>query len=129
MEAHALKDWYDEYLATFVACARGEADVRSLLGYYAAPVIVTSDDGAVTLSTDEAVAAVLQGQLDGLRTQGYHSARILNFDATVLNSSSAIIRLSVSRRDRRGAEIGAPSITYLVTEQADGPRFSVLAAH
>ena len=38
-------------------------------------------------------------------------------------------RATLSWRNADGAEIGCPTITYLVTEQPAGLRIAVLAAH
>jgi hypothetical protein len=37
--------WFDEYLAAFAACGRGEAETASLLAHYGVPLMVTTDDG------------------------------------------------------------------------------------
>lgn len=120
--------WFAEYLGTFAACARGEAEMSTLLGYYAVPLLVTSDAGAVTLESAEEVAAVIQGELDGLRAIGYHHSEVLHSELTMLNASSALYRTSLSRRDGNGAELGSPAVAYLVADNGDGPRISVLAA-
>ena len=38
-------------------------------------MIVTSDEGVVTLMTDDEAAAVMQSQVDGLRALGYRPQR------------------------------------------------------
>jgi hypothetical protein len=121
--------WFAEYLETFAACARGDRETAALLRYYGVPLIVTSDAGAVTLTSENEVAAVVQGELDGLRGMGYDHTEVLSSEVTVLNTTSALYRGSLSRRDRNGTELGCPTVTYLVTDGGDGPRISVLAAH
>jgi hypothetical protein len=73
------------------------------------------------------VAAVMQGQLDGLRAAGYHHSDVLHAETTVLNSTSALYRGTFSRRDRNGGEIGCPTVTYLVADLPAGLQISVLA--
>jgi hypothetical protein len=53
VDAAGLSRWFDEYLDTFAACARGDREIASLLRYYAVPLIVTSDDGVVVSTTEE----------------------------------------------------------------------------
>jgi hypothetical protein len=125
----AVTRWFDEYLDTFAACVRGEQDMARLLDHYGVPLIVTSDDGVTTLMTDDEASAVLQGMVDGLRALGYHHTEVLNSQVTLLNSTSAVYRGTMSRRDRSDAEIGCPTIGYLVTEDAAGLRIAVLATH
>jgi hypothetical protein len=92
-------------------------------------MIVTSDEGVVTLMTDDEAAAVMQSQVDGLRALGYHRTEVLHSEVSVLNSTSALYRGTMSRRNGDGDEIGCPTITYLVTEDAAGLRIAVLASH
>lgn len=120
--------WFADYIATFAACARGEVEMSALLGYYAVPLLVTSDAGAIALESADEVAALIQGELDGLRAIGYHHTEVVHSELTVLNASSALYRTSLSRRDRNGAELGSPAAAYLVADGGDGARISVLAA-
>lgn len=128
VDADAVRRWFDEYLDTFAACARGDREMSALLGYYGVPLIVTSDDGVITLMTDDEAAAVMQGQVDGLRAMGYHHTVVLHSEVAVLNSTSALYRCTLSRRNADDAEVGCPAITYLVTEDVAGLRIALLAA-
>jgi hypothetical protein len=128
VDANAVGRWFDEYLDTFAACARGDREMSALLGYYGVPLIVTSDDGVITLMTDDEAAAVMQSQVDGLRAMGYHHTVVLHSEVAVLNSTSALYRSTLSRRNADDAEIGCPAITYLVTEDVAGLRIALLAA-
>jgi hypothetical protein len=128
LHADAVSRWFDDYLDTFAACARGDREMSALLGYYSVPLIVTSDDGVIALMTDDEAAAVLQSQIDGLRAMGYHHTVVLHTEVTVLNSTSALYRGTLSRRNADDAEIGCPAITYLVTDDVAGLRIALLAA-
>ncbi|HEV7420286.1 MAG TPA: hypothetical protein VGO30_10605 [Mycobacterium sp.] len=129
VDTSGLSEWFDQYLDTFAACARGDREIASLLRYYGVPMILTSDDGVVGLTSDDQIASVIQGQLNGLRATGYHHTEVLNSTVTVLNSTSALYRGTLSRRNGQGAELACPTVTYLVTDGTSGLRISLLAAH
>ena len=129
MDTSGLSQWFDQYLDTFAACARGDREIAALLRYYGVPMILTSDDGVVGLTTDDQIAAVIQGQLDGLRATGYHHTEVVNSTVTELNSTSALYRGTLSRRNGHGAEIACPTVTYVVTDGPVGLQISLLAAH
>jgi hypothetical protein len=129
LDAGAVSRWFDNYFDTFAACARGDREMAALLGYYGVPLIMTSDDGVIALMTDDEAAAVMQSQVDGLRALGYHHTEVLHSEVTVLNSTSALYRGTLSRRNAADTEIGCPTVTYLVTEDVAGLRIALLAAH
>lgn len=127
MTAEELQAWFAEYLDTFAASARRETDARPLLAYYAVPLTVTTDAGAVTLTTDDQVASTVQGEVDALHAQGYDSTVIVGFVVTPINASSALLSTALSRRNADGDELGLVAMTYLVTE--DPRRIAVMAVH
>jgi hypothetical protein len=129
VDTDAVNRWFDEYFETFSACARGDRDMSALLSHYGIPLILTTDDGVTTLMTDDEGAAVIQSLADGLRANGFHHTEILHSEVSVLNATSAIYRGSMSRRNADGGEIGALTITYLVTDDVAGLRIVVLASH
>lgn len=129
VDAGSVSRWFDEYLDTYGACVRGDRDLTALLGYYGVPMIITSDDGVIALMTDDEAAAVMQSQVDALRALGYHHTEVLHSEVSVLNSMSALCRATLSRRTVDETEIGAPTITYLVTEDPGRLRIALLAAH
>jgi hypothetical protein len=129
LDADAVGRWINEYLSTFAACARGDGDMATLLGHFGVPMIVTSDEGVVTLMTDDEAAAVIQSQVDGLRALRYDHSQVLHSEVTVLNATSAMFRATLSRRNVDGGEIDCPTITYLVTDDVAGPRIVLLASH
>jgi hypothetical protein len=128
VDTDAVGRWFDEYFETFAACARGDREMAELLSYYGVPLIVTSDEGVITLMTDDEAAAVMQSQLDGLRAMGYHHTVVLHSEVAVLNSTSALYRSTLSRRNADDVEVDCPAITYLVTEDVAGLRIALLAA-
>lgn len=124
-----MNQWFERYLDTFAACARAERDLSALLRYYAVPMIITTDDGVIAVTTDQQAAAVIESQVNGLQSAGYHHSEVLAAEATVLNTTSGLYRAALSRRDHRDSEIDCPTISYLVTEASVGPQISVLALH
>lgn len=129
VDTDGLSTWFGEYLDTFAACARGDREIASLLAFYGVPFIITSDEGVVALTSDDQVAAVMQGQLDGLRANGYHHSDVMQSEVTVLNSASGIYRGTFARRDRNGGVIANVTVTYVATDGPAGLRISLLAAH
>ena len=129
MDAEAVSRFLDEYLEAFAACVRGEQEIAQLLALYGVPLIITSDDGVIALTSDSQVATVIQGQVDGLRALHYRGTRVLASEVTVLNATSAIYRASLSRYDDKSDEIDCPTITYVVTGDEDEARITMLAAH
>jgi hypothetical protein len=129
LDADAVTRWFDDYFETFAACVRGERDLSALLSHYGVPLILTTDDGVTVLMTDDEAVAVMQSLVDGLRANGYHHSTVLQSQVSVMNSTSALFRATLSRRDGNGVEISCPTITYLVTEDVAGLRIGVLASH
>jgi hypothetical protein len=129
LHADSVSRWIDGYLRAFAACVRGDGDMASLLGHFGVPMIVTSDEGVVTLMTDGEAAAVMQSQVDSLRALGFDHSEVLNSEVIVLNAASALYRATLSRRNGDGGEIDCPTITHLVTDDVAGPRIVLLAAH
>jgi hypothetical protein len=128
LDADSVGRWIAEYLGTFAACARGEVDIATLLPCYGVPMVFTSDDGVITVMTDDEAAAVIQSLIDGLRANGYHHTEVLHPEVSVFNSTSAVYRAAMSRRNADNDEIDCPTITYLVTDDVAGPRIVLLAA-
>jgi len=129
VDSSDLSRWFGEYLDTFAACGRGERDTASLLAYYGVPLLLTTDDGLLALTSGDQVVAAVQQQVDGMRAAGYDHSEVLDVEVTVLNSRSALYRGSFSRRRRGGGEISRLTATYLVTDGSIGRRISALAVH
>ena len=129
LDAATVNRWIDEYLEAFAACTRGDRDMSVLLSRYGVPLIITTDDGVITLMTDDEAAAVMQSLVDGLRANGYDHTDVLHSEVSVLNSVSALYRGTLSRRNRDGGEIDCPTITYLLTDDVAGLRIVLLATH
>lgn len=129
LDVDTVGRWIGGYLDTFAACARGEVDMATLLGHFGVPLIFTSDEGVITVMTDDEAAAVIQSIIDALRASGYHHTEVQHPEVTVFNSTSALYRATMSRVNSGGDEIDRPTITYLVTDDVAGPRIVLLASH
>lgn len=129
VDAKTVGRFLNEYLEAFAGCVLGEQEITKLLAFYGVPLMITSDDGVIALTTDNEVATVIQGQVDGLRALRYRGPRVLQSEVIGLNATSAIYRASLSRYDDKSDEIDSPTITYVVTSTDDDLRISMLAAH
>lgn len=129
VDGNDMSQWFGEYLDAFAACGRGESETASLLGHYGVPLLLTTGDEFIALTTDDQVVAALQPQIEGMRAAGYSRTEIIDSEVTVLNPRSALYRGTFSRQRSDGGEIGRLTITYLVTDGAAGRRISVLAVH
>ena len=127
MDTSDVSRWFDEYLAAYAACGRGEQDTATLLAYYGVPLLITTDSGFFVVPSRDEVVAAVQPQLDGMRAAGYARSEVLDFEIIVLNSASALLRGMFSYHRSDGEEIRRVSLTYLVTDGAVGRRISVLA--
>jgi hypothetical protein len=129
VDGDGVSRWFGEYLDAFAACGRGERDTSSLLEYYGVPLLLTTDGGFFALTSDDQVVAAVQGQVDGMRAASYARSEILGSKVTVVNSTSALYRGTISRQRSDGSEINQLTATYLVTDGGAGRRISVLAVH
>lgn len=129
MDAGDVRHWFDEYLAAFEACGRGESEAPSLLAYYGVPLLITSDAGSFTMTSDDQVVAFVRRHIDGLRAAAYGRSETLEANVTLLNRTSALYRATFCRRRHDGDEIGRLTATYLVTDGERGRRISVLSVH
>jgi hypothetical protein len=122
--------WFDEYLGAFTACGRGESDdLRTLLHYYGVPLVLTSDEAAVALTTEDEVLNAVRRQIEGMRAAGYNRSETLSSEVVAINATSALHTAEFSRRRADGSEIGRLRVTYLITVCANGRRISALAVH
>jgi hypothetical protein len=113
----------------FAACGRGERPTADLLEYYAAVVLLTTDDVVLTLRTDDEVASWLQSQMDGMRSAQYDHSEVLDSDVTILNVNTALHRAAFSRQRQDGQEINRLTVTYVITDESYRRCISALAVH
>ena len=130
VDAADIRAWFDAYLTSFAACASGDADdLGALLHYYGVPLLLTSDDAAVALTSEDEVLNAVRRQIDGMRAAGYKRSETLKSEVVVINATSASYRAEFSRRRADGSEIERLGATYLITESPRGRRISALAVH
>jgi hypothetical protein len=119
--------WFDDYLSAFAAFGRGELDdPHVLLDYYAVPLLLTTDDAALALTTENDVVDAVRRQIAGLRDAGYDRSETIRSELSVLNASTALYAAEFSRRRADGSEIGRLAATYLITGGTRGHRISAL---
>jgi hypothetical protein len=128
VDSDDLRRWFDVYLERFVACGRGQLDPAAMLEFYGVPLLMTSGQGALELTTEAAVAAALEDQVEQMRATGYHDSVTLRCEHTLINRHSASIEAEFSRRRADGGEIGRLAATYLVAV-APLRRIRVIAVH
>jgi len=117
-------------LEVFEACGRGaENGIGRLLDYYDVPLLLTTDDGVLALTSEAEVTRAVQQQIDGMRAAGYHRSEVLESHVEVLNTVSAFYRALLSRERGDGSEIGRLRVTYLITDGSAGRRISALLVH
>jgi hypothetical protein len=125
-----IRAWFDEYLRAFAACGRGESeDARVLLQYYAVPLLLSTDEAALALTTVDEVLSAAAWQIEGMRAANYDRSETLKSDLVALNATSALHTADFSRRRRDGSEIGRLRATYLITDGGNGRRISALVVH
>jgi hypothetical protein len=121
--------WFAEYVEVFAACGRGESDTRSLLGYYGVPLLISTDDVFIALTSEDEVVAAMQQQIDGMRATAYDHSEVLGSKLTVLNATSALYRHEFSWQRADGDEISRFTASYLVTDRSASRRISALVLH
>ena len=122
--------WFDEYLRAFAACGRGESeDLRILLQYYGLPLLLTTDEAAVALTTENEILNALRPQVEGMRAARYDRTETLSSEVVEINATSALHTAEFSRQRADGAEIGRLRASYLITVGPNGRRISALAVH
>ena len=128
MDEGMVRAWFEEYLEALATCGRGESEnLDVLLGYYAVPLVVSTEDAATALTSADEVLGFAAQQVAGMRSASYHRTVILGSDVSSLNSTSALYRGTFARERADGSEIARLGVTYFVTSGSEGPRISALA--
>jgi hypothetical protein len=120
-------EWFERYLRAFAACCRGDSDdVRSLLEYYGVPLLLTTDDTAVSLTAEDAVVESVGQQVGRLRGADYDRTETIDSETTVLNATTALHRAHFSWLRADGSEIARMRLAYVITHGVGGRRISAL---
>lgn len=115
--------WFAAYLADFVALCRGDhSDTRRILAYYGVPLLLGSDAGTVSLTSEDQVLDAAQRQIDDLRAAGYDRSDELAAETVVLNRTCATRRGRFVRRRADGSDIAEVDATYLIAAGSTGVR-------
>lgn len=130
VETASVREWFDAYLRVFAACGRGECDDLSvLLQYYGVPLLLSTDQAVLALTTSDEVLGAARQQIERMRAADYERSETLESDTVALNATSSLHTAAFSRRRKDASEIGRLRATYLITDGASGRRISVLVVH
>jgi hypothetical protein len=130
VDVAGVRAWFDEYLAAFAACGRGESDdLRLLLRYYGVPLVLSTDEAAIALVTEEQVLNAVGRQIEGMRAAGYYRSETLSSEVVAINATTALQTAEFARLRADGSELGRLRATYLITAGPVGRRISTLAVH
>jgi NTF2-like protein (DUF6841) len=126
-DVNELRAWFESYLRAFAARCRGDSDdVRSLLEYYGVPLLLTTDDTAVSLTSEEEVVDSVGQQIGRLRAADYDRTETLDSETTMLNATTAVHRAHFSWLRADGSEIARMRLAYVITHGVSGRRISAL---
>ena len=129
MDINNVSPWFAKQFDVEQACARGELEATELLMFYGVPILLTTDGGSMTLTSQEQVLAVVQQQIAQLRADDYDHTEVLDFEVIPLNATSDLYRGAFARYRKDGTEIARLGATYLAADGPDGRRISALALH
>jgi hypothetical protein len=76
-----IRAWFEEYLRAFGAVGRGESDdLHMLMQYYGVPLLLTTDEAALALTTEDEVVNAAGQQIEGCarRTRPQRDAQLRN---------------------------------------------------
>lgn len=121
-----VADWFDRYLATFVALCRGDRDdAEAILEHYSVPLLVTGDTASWFGTADE-VLAVARGQMSSMREAGFDRTEMSGAQTVELNRTSTWFAADFVRRRGDGTEIAAFAAFYVITDLPVGRRITTL---
>ena len=130
METASVREWFDAYLRVFAACGRGELnDLSVLLQYYGVPLLLSTDQAVLALTTSDEVLGAARQQIEGMRAADYERSETLDSKIVALNATTALHTATFSRRRKDASEIGRLRATYVITDGASGRRISALVVH
>lgn len=127
MSDNEFREWFQSYLAVFAGGDANSRSFESLLDYYAVPLVVTTPEGVLTLTSRQQVGATIRHQLDGLRGQDYASTALLRFDVREFNAHSASLSTVLQRSRADGTPLETLAMTYLVTGSPTQRTISMMA--
>lgn len=129
MDEAEVREWFSEYLSVFAATGRGEVEPTEVVRFYAAPLLLTTDDVLVSVGTESEIAAWVQTQVDAMLASAYDHTETLSSDVMILNRNTALHRGEFSRQRADGEEISRLTVSYLITRASDVFGISALVLH
>ena len=109
MDAATVNRFLNEYLKPSRRTSTANVRSRRCWTITIVPLIITSDDGVIALTTDSDVVTVIKpGRWAARPAVPPH--QVLQSTVTGLNATSALYRASLARRDDTGKEIDCPTI-------------------
>jgi hypothetical protein len=119
--------WFENYLSVYAACCRGESDdTRQLLEYFAVPLLLTTDETAVAITSEDDVVGAVGQQIERLRAAGYARTETLDSSTTMLNGTTALHRAHFAWLRADDSEIARMGLAYVITHGVSGRRISAL---
>lgn len=122
-----VRAWFENYLRVYAACCRGDSDdTRQLLEYFGVPLLLTTNETAVAITSEDEVVGAVGQQIDRLRAAGYARTETLDSETTMLNASTALHRAHFAWLRADDSEIAQMGLAYLITHGVSGHRISAL---
>ena len=119
--------WFENYLRVYAACCRGDSDdTRQLLEYFAVPLLLTTNETAVAITSDDEVVGAVGQQIERLRAAGYARSETLDSTTTMLNGTTALHQAHFAWLRADDSEIARMGLAYVITHGVSGRRISAL---
>lgn len=123
-----LRAWYERYLATFIALARGErSDAGAMMEFFAFPLVRIGPTGlsyTASAGEHEQSMAADARRMHELR---YATSQVDGLSFRVLSATAAIIEGRFTRLDRDGGVISSFATLYLLGHHDGAWRIVALA--
>jgi len=122
-----VRAWFENYLRVYAACCRGDSDdTRQLLEYFAVPLLLTTNETAGAITSEDAVVGAVGQQIERLRAAGYARTETLDSTTTMLNETTALHQAHFAWLRADDSEIARMGLAYVITHGVSGRRISAL---
>lgn len=127
-ERHAadVEHWYNQYLATFRAMRAGTVTLTDLASFYVTPLWVLSSQSVQLLRDQNQVIDLFRGFFDRLDQADFATSIESDRAIRVLNARTAIVAITLDRRNTAGETLDKVDYEYLVADTDEGRRILVL---
>lgn len=106
------------YNAAFIQ-ANADDDPTLMLPWMHRPVMRFGIGAVSSAATDNDVTAMYQRMIDGLKGTGYAKSTLSDFDVTILNPTTAIVRCHAVRERTDGTTVEEFDTAYLMAKPND----------